>query len=429
MKGPEEGVLVERGSLRVDRKAALEKLAAFQLSDADLLTPWVRCAEAVGASRLELSVSRVKLRVLMDGVPFKPADLSDPYYALFSEEEVPRQVPYLAAGLLSLSRLVPKRLRLSSGDGKECRTFQGAEPGSLKEVPAGLPVCGTALEADFGLPGREVLEAAVDGLRGRVLMGKTHVFVNGTRFGPEAPRGAPYVLAGLRSQVAPSRRPERDKSPVRLVLDGVAAQTLEHPCPWGPVDAALTGDALTLDASLGRVVVGPEVLEALKALHEKMNGFVNSLTKIQIREGQQTRRLLMDGAMREVWDGASEFRGRDAMITREALERTLWLREACWRVLNGKERAEAETTRKVLRNAPIFLDAAGGWLSWEGLLSASNQLGRIYFSRRRSFGFSVAGPGGRGKHLRGGQVVWAVGRRDEADLRRLADRREVEELD
>lgn len=423
-----DGVLVGSGSFRVDRDAALKKLSSFQVSDTDLLTPWVRCAEAVGAARLELSVDRLKVRVLMDGTPFAGLDLSDPYYALFSGEEAPKAVTYLAAGLLSLSRLAPKRLRLSSGDGKEWRTFQGKDARSLTEFATGLPVSGTALEADFGLPGREALEAAVDGLRGRVMMGKALVFVNGARFGPEAPRGAAYVLAGLRSQVAPSRQPERDKSPVRLVIDGVAAQTLEHPGPWGPVDAVLTGDSLALDASLGRVVVGPEVQAALKALHEKMQGFVNSMTKVQLREGQQTRRLLMDGAMREVWDGSTEFRGRDAAITREALERTRWLREACWRVINGPERADSDTTSKVLRNAPLFLDAAGGWLSWEGLAAVSRQFKKVFFSRRRAIGFSLPLPGGRTLFVRGSQVVWVAGKRDAADLRRLADRGEVVEL-
>ncbi|MBI5596859.1 MAG: hypothetical protein HY928_12270 [Elusimicrobia bacterium] len=428
MNGPDEGVLVGTGSFRVDREAALKKLAAFQLSREDLLVPWVRCAEAVGATRLELSVSPRGLRVLMDGTPFSLKDLADPYYALFDGVQAPPGVAHLAVGLLGLSRLAPKSLRAASGDGVEVRAVQGKDARELREVPPGLPVHGTSIEADFPGVGRQELLAGAAGLEGRLAMGRVLVVVNGDKKGPERPRGAPYRLASLRTLVAPSRDPGRGSSRVRMSVAGVTAQTYQCSTPWGPVDAVFSGDDLTLDASLSRVVMTPAVEAALKALRAKMGPFVCSLAKVQAREGVQTRRLLMDSAMREVWAGSAEYRGRDAEITREALERTLWLRESCRRVLSRAERDDDDVVRRALRRAPIFMAASGGWLSWEDLLAVSDEFSAMYFSRRPAFGFPVPGADGKPRHLKAARVVWAVCDRDAADLRRLADRRVVEEL-
>ncbi|MDE2292175.1 MAG: hypothetical protein KGL53_08840, partial [Elusimicrobia bacterium] len=134
----EEGVLVSRGSFRVDREAALKKLAAFQLPIEELLVPWARCAEAAGARRLDVALNPFRLRVLMDGTPFAPEDLADPYYSLFSEEDAPRAVSYLAEALLAVSRLGPKRLRAASGDGKTWSAFEGRDLQGMTAAAPGL---------------------------------------------------------------------------------------------------------------------------------------------------------------------------------------------------------------------------------------------------------------------------------------------------
>ncbi|MBI3298272.1 MAG: hypothetical protein HYZ75_08920 [Elusimicrobia bacterium] len=450
----EEGTFVGGGRLRVDRKAALAKLAAFQLGERDLFVPWVRCAELSGAKRLDVSVTGRSLRVEFDGAGFTADELADPFQALFDDSDAPRRLGQLAAALLGVSRLPVKTLRLCSGDGKRGAVFAGKDLEALTPLPELWTPAATALSVELKAGAVVDVERAALALEGRLVLGKTAVSVNGKVLEAERVRGGLYELGGLRALLLAAEDPFREMSRLRLVVDGVAAQTIELATPWGPVDAVLTGPDLPLDASLSRVVEGKALAPALEALHAKMRDFAGSMAKVQAREATQTRRLLLDSSLRGVWGGEARpasrkgpleafldrlglGRGvglaRDESILEEAVLRTRWLRAACKGRLVDYEKEDDDPVRKALWNVPLFLTAAGGWFSRRGLKECISQCGTVYLSKNQGGVFTAylhqTAAGRKSAMLRGDQVVWAPAPRDLDDLVALMGEPYVTPLD
>jgi hypothetical protein len=116
-------VFVGKGSFRVDRSRALEKLMRFQLPNAWMYPlPWVQAAVACGASRIFISAPFSGFEFAFYGRSWDPEDIQDPYRHLFEEDPDGSKTRYreLAVGLLSVLRLNPERVSVMfSCAGKE----------------------------------------------------------------------------------------------------------------------------------------------------------------------------------------------------------------------------------------------------------------------------------------------------------------------
>ncbi|MBI5200873.1 MAG: hypothetical protein HY925_04735 [Elusimicrobia bacterium] len=105
-------VPVASGTFSVDRERAVRMLRGYQLEDPRaFLLPWLRFAQASGASSAKLHTMLGGLSVSFDGRPIGPARLADPFECFFGEED---RAPDLVAGLLGALRLRPARLTLTS---------------------------------------------------------------------------------------------------------------------------------------------------------------------------------------------------------------------------------------------------------------------------------------------------------------------------
>lgn len=272
----EEGELVERGSLRVDRARALEKLGRFQLGDPAFgVFFWVRCAVASGATRVALEPNVTAFTVSFDGRPLAKAVLADPYAALFAEDG-PREAKHLAYGLLWARRLGRGRLTLTSGPPEERwrLTADGDAPESLARVEERrsetvLEVSGlwrSALRRPWA-PSPELL--------GRTLGTAVQTFVGAKRFaqatGPDA--GMRFRLSGgAWALMRPSRDPGARHSSAVVHVDGVAAGRFHFAVRAMPSDSVVEFPRAKLDASQSQAV-RDEALDALLqelSTHERL---------------------------------------------------------------------------------------------------------------------------------------------------------------
>ncbi|MFH1724933.1 MAG: hypothetical protein ABII00_09975 [Elusimicrobiota bacterium] len=106
---------VGSGSFSVDAAKMVEKLREHQLADPhDCLLPWLRCAVASGATRIELERIPRGLQMRFDGRPFAARELARPYRALLEEDADGPRGRHFAYGLLALQRLDPRSVRVVS---------------------------------------------------------------------------------------------------------------------------------------------------------------------------------------------------------------------------------------------------------------------------------------------------------------------------
>ena len=400
----EQGVLVERGHFRVDRRAAAEKLAAFQLDDRDLLTPWVRLAVAQGASRLSVDTRGRTVSVEFDGRPLAPDAVSDPVGPLLVAEERRCEDAYLAAGYLGLSKAA-EALELSSG-------------------PEGTRVHGAITR-------EAALRRAVRGLPERLQWCPLSLKVDGIPVPLPRPAGSQWSEKTADFCVSGSETPWEQASRIRLCVHGVSAQTLERRTPWACVDAFIRDNALSLDASLSLVVEDARVESHIKLLGGRVRDLVRREALAQKSEAPALLRLLRTPCYLEAWKGrpyrepgaltslAERFmnvkpvsRESYALVVR-ARTRVRWLRACCLGRLGEFQRDAKERTRRELWTAPLFLHCRGGWVSLRELASIRRRMGFVPLA---------ATPGQAGTfadRLNPAEVVWGLGEDDCQDLGRL----------
>ncbi|MBI2362781.1 MAG: hypothetical protein HYV15_05305 [Elusimicrobia bacterium] len=202
----ERGVLVGKGSFRVDREAALKKLAAFQLADAELLVPWVRLAVCRGAKRLSVGFSGGRVAVSFDGPPLPAAVVKDPLSALLAAEARRPELLYLAAGMLGLERAAEKPSLSSGADGTVVSAVIVRDEPLLRArraLPEALAFC----PLEVLLDGVRVIQPSLDGLE--------------------------WAQGAVRFAAAPSADPWQKESRVRLCVHGAAAQAVARDTPRG----------------------------------------------------------------------------------------------------------------------------------------------------------------------------------------------------
>ncbi|MBI5596860.1 MAG: hypothetical protein HY928_12275 [Elusimicrobia bacterium] len=400
----EDGVLVGTGSFRVDREAALKKLAAFQLDDQELLTPWVRLAVARGASRFLVDTRNHRVTLGFDGRPLPPAAVKDPLGPLLGATQRRPEDVYLAAGYLGFSKAAEALELVSDADGTRL----------------------------YGVAGREAaLRKAVRALPGRLQWCPLSLRVDGEPVELGRPAGLQWTEKGTDFCVAASDTPWDEASRLRLCVHGVSAQTLERDTPWAAVDAFIRDNTLSLDASLARVVEDARMEGLVKRLGGRVRDFVRREALAQKAEAPALQRLLSAESYRDAWKG-KPYRESGALmslaerfmnvkpLSRESYElvlraraRVRWLRACCLGRLGEFQQDAKERTRRVLWTAPLFLHCRGGWVSLRDLACVRNRVGFV----------PLADSPGRGRDfahgVRPAEVVWAIGNDDCDDLGRL----------
>lgn len=130
----DDGELVERGAFRLDPAAAAEKLAEFQLPDAELfLVPWLRAAVASGARRVSAGVEDGALTFQFDGESPDPSVLGNLTSAFLAGDGGP-VASNLAYGALALQRLAPDSLHAGVEDGLTVLRARWAKGGPARDA-------------------------------------------------------------------------------------------------------------------------------------------------------------------------------------------------------------------------------------------------------------------------------------------------------
>lgn len=271
---PSAPTLVETGSFKVDRPAALGKLSRFQLADPyAFLIPWIRCASASKAKTIRLDKVRDGLRMSFDGAPLTPEELTDPYACLFGSGEDEERGRHLAYGLLSALRLGPRGITLRSGfgDKRACLRI-----GGRSEKP--LPEAALAGGSEEELKARTVIHVLCGTLRS---LFARDAFLERAResFGlydadfriqgrpvrvfPAAEEGFPLGVSPnpLRISGLLFNAPAAASSRQRLYKQGAFVCELKNAIGFG-MDALLSCDELRLNLSQSGAV-RDEVLEAV----------------------------------------------------------------------------------------------------------------------------------------------------------------------
>lgn len=265
-------VRVASGSFRVDWERALEKLQKFQLGNPEeFLAPWLRCAVAGKATRVEATRAGHSLSFSFDGQPLKQTQVRDPFAAPFEDDARGRQLAY---GLLGALRLEPSWLSIESGRaGQRVRLAAGGAPAS--RVRGGT----TAIAVGFKGERAESLERALTLLSGAAGFHDCELLVNdtpapgapsrGTRFeqgaGAGQVRGFLHILPGYESEVS-------------LYTYGARACRLKRALGLpGEFRVHLRCDALNLDLSQTKVVEDSALERALKVVTKEAGRIVQRM--------------------------------------------------------------------------------------------------------------------------------------------------------
>lgn len=410
----EDGVLVGKGTFRVDRGAALRKLAAFQLEDESLLVPWVRLAVCSGALRLRVDSGPGRVAIRFDGRPLPAPAVKDPFSALLAAEGRRPELVYLAAGMMGLERFSEKP-RLVSGPRGTSVSAAVTRWEALEAARRALPeiLCSFPLEVFF--EGAKVAQGSIGGLQWR--------------------DGAASFSA------VPAADPWRRESLIRLVVHGVQAQALSYDTPWASVEAEVRDDSLALDASLTKVASGPAVGRLLASLRGRLRELVRSEALAQTSEAPRLSGLLSVESFRPAWAGVSypepgalgvlaeRFLG-EKPLPREPYEallrarrRVRWLRACIKGRLNGYESDSKDRTRRALWKTPLFPNADDGWLSYMALVKIRGDFGTVPLVRTRRRWQDIPFARYLGKNvtrpIRAPLLVWRAAEHDAEDLARL----------
>ncbi|MFA5137757.1 MAG: hypothetical protein WC728_00895 [Elusimicrobiota bacterium] len=140
----DDEVFVGKGSFRIDRSRALEKLMRFQLPNAWMYPlPWIQAAVASGASQIFVNAPFSGFELAFHGQSWDPEDIQDPYRHLFEEDPDGGKTRYreLAVGLLSVLRLNPEHVSVMFGyNGKEFALNVKSVTEERLETLAGWPL-------------------------------------------------------------------------------------------------------------------------------------------------------------------------------------------------------------------------------------------------------------------------------------------------
>lgn len=403
----EEGVFVGSGSFLVDRGRALDKLMRFQLPNpAAFALAWARCASASGASHLAVSAHAGVLTATFDGRPLTEAELEDPYRCLF-EKRAPgtdrnRQ---LAVGLLSVLRLKPASITLTSGRGPERRRLRVESLESEGFEPAGEGD-DTVLTASWPALSYAAAREAADLVRSGCVLSPMEIAVDGAVLPgwTEGGEGRQYFQdgPGSRGWVAVPRD-AAEESELELCWHGAVIEKIAIKLPLVQVRGAINDDGFTLNASQAGVVRDARFAAALKRLTEPARALIistaRSLAAAPVgpflrdpyyrRRWRQILELGREDALARPFDGVvnaahtlwTMASSLDITVKEEPLirraEAVRWLRRLCARRLRPRAKASKDEALNALWTAPLYVGADLAPLSLDELAVQQKRLSYI----------------------------------------------------
>lgn len=412
------GVLAGAGTFVVDKQRALDKLMRFQLPDPETcLLPVMRCAlagEASGISIQELSEGGLEIK--FDGEPFGRERLEDPYAALFETRSAANSASrHLATGLLCALRLAPKVITVSSGPpGARFRLRIDALGRELVQPSEG-PGEGTVVKLLWrGLsPFRN--RNLLSHVRWRCFTSPVPVLINNT----DIPRGRPgtgkqtvyFKEGGLHGYISAPKW----FSPVSSLSVSVNSVMLDTPLavklPLLPMEGHLNNDEFTMNISQTGVVNNSRCSKAIAVVAKQVPRLLDHVLRCQEKDLPAAGRAMAYAGMAGYWQdcvesgrplepgllagllkkvkrlvlaglGADEGKWADSeRSVRETARVTLWLREACGRLLNFYEKDRYDPLLKSLWQAPIFLTVNAEARSLAQVEELSKKIGFVPYSR------------------------------------------------
>lgn len=277
---PGAEALIDSGSFKIDRDRMLQKLSQYQLENAeDFLLPWLRLAEASGASRIDLDRMGRVIELRFDGRPLAPAWTADPYASLFEEEDFEaarhRQLAY---GLLALLRLGPESVEVCSGEGAgraRLRVLPKGEKAPPSPEPSG-PGTFIRVRLDF-LTGWLVAIRAILRARDEFGLAKAVLFIHGKEVTPEwtlyGEKGIAFENGTTRGVVIPPTKGQNGNSICFQFMGVFAGREFEY--TGGPEHIAwIRDDSLSLNISQSGLVENEAYKTALRTARQEASRLV-----------------------------------------------------------------------------------------------------------------------------------------------------------
>lgn len=355
MSGDDEGVLAERGFLRVDREKALEKLSQYSLPSPELfLLPWARAAAANGAGHFAV-IGSADLQVTFTGPPLSRADLRDPYATLFAGGQDPR-MRHVALGLLAVLPTNPSEVVIESGP-RERRLrlrVKNVREEALEDAPPGE--AWTVVNMRWARPDPLRARSAKAALAEAMVMAPPCYTVDGSSFAPKPDAsGAWEVFEREGTRVLLRALPStRDSSRLTLCSWGVAVETAGEDLGFASVWAWADDPAFSLNASQSGVVRDERFEAAMGVLRDGCRRLVS-----RALEGLEQHPVLARAQTPEEGDLRA------------------WLLETAVR---HKDAAAGDPVVERLLAAPILHDLAGRPLSVRALAEVARKEGQLLWS-------------------------------------------------
>ncbi|MDO8804243.1 MAG: hypothetical protein Q7R35_07420 [Elusimicrobiota bacterium] len=412
------GVFVGSGSFVVDKQRALDKLMRFQLPDpVNCLLPMIRCAHAGKASEIAISEVRtggVELR--FDGEPFTRERLADPYAALFETKSAANAAArHLATGLLCALRLKPQVITVSSGPQGARFRLKIDELGKEAVQGSDDPGKGTVVRLLWSGPLSPFRNGRLLGrVRERCSLSPVPLLINGRDI-PRDRSGSGQ--AGLYFEEGPVHghlSVPKWPSPSSTLTPAVASVTLDNALVvklnYLQVTGYLNSDHFTMNISQTGVVNNtrcssalaevalqvPLLLEYVLRMHGASlpaagkvmaYGGMQAYWKKCVEKGKPVEPGLLGGLLKRARGlvlpsgGAAAAKRESAeALVREAVRITLWLREACGRLLTDYKKDSGDKVLKSLWEAPVFLTINAEPRSLAQVQAQHDRLGFVPYS-------------------------------------------------
>jgi hypothetical protein len=405
-----DAVLVDSGSFSIDRGRALRKLMRFQLPDPGMyLLLIVRCAVASGAKSLSLSITgRGGLQAVFDGEPFTAEELEYPYASLFKRSRKRRRRNrQLAVALLSLLRLSPRNIVLTSGIGKERvqLTLSSLDSENLERVQDGQKL--TFLSAVRGK--KALLTSAYTAMLKRCCrLSPIPITLNGERLPRRLRSTDPdeysFSKEGVRGWISLPKAVSSTSS-LDLYRYGVFLSNVRRTLAEVQVDGGINHDRLTANASQSGVVRNSRLDHTVAMVRQASFELLKKLAANNSVELIKTARHLQDPGAARHWrhrlengfneDGlglldrisrfATKFASNPGASERNThldsvLRRTLWLRKAADTVLKDHKDKKQTAEAQAVWNAGLYLDVNGFSLSLAELHEQHKLLGHTPYA-------------------------------------------------
>ncbi|PIP81905.1 MAG: hypothetical protein CO113_00045 [Elusimicrobia bacterium CG_4_9_14_3_um_filter_62_55] len=263
-ESPDDGVFVEAGGFRVDRRRAVRKLQRFQLPGtfgASMLL--IRAAVASGASHVRIAQQTLFNEVRFDGEPFPYRFLQDPYAPILGDKECHPRERSLALGLMHLLDYRPRTVTIRTGANDE-RYALAVSPEGIDSAREDLTKSEEDGETDTAIQTEWSVEERTRALRSQLtrsalrwncaMCPATIALGDSLIHAPEDdfPRGEMFSWNGAR--VVVDEAPVGTTGTLELFHYGVKVQRLEVPYQERGFHVWVDDPGFALNASLSAVV-------------------------------------------------------------------------------------------------------------------------------------------------------------------------------